>query len=109
MKLAIPLFGPRVSPRLDHAPRLLLLTLEGGRVASREEMPLNFLTLRQRVEKLKELGVESVICGGIDESSKCWLIEQKIQVISLVTGEASRAVIDFLAGRLSVCAKDGGA
>ena len=107
MKLAIPLFGPRVSPRFDHAPRLLLLSLERGRVVSREEIPLNPLTVWQRVEKLKELGVEIVICGGIDESSKCWLIDQKIQVIPFVAGEASRAVIDFLAGRLKACAKHG--
>ncbi len=100
MKLAIPLFGPRVSPRFDHARRLLLLSLEGDSVVSSEEIPLNPLTVWQRVEKLKELGVKVVICGGIDENSKCWLIDHQIQVIPLVAGEASGAVMDFLGGRL---------
>lgn len=100
MRLAIPLFGARVSPRFDYAPRLLLLSIEGGKVVSREEIPLNPLVLWQRVEKIKELKVDVVICGGIDEGSKCWLIDHQIQVIPLIAGEARRALIDFLAGRL---------
>jgi predicted Fe-Mo cluster-binding NifX family protein len=100
MRLAIPLFGPRVSPRFDHAPRLLLLSLERGKVVSREEIPLGPLTPWQRVEKLKDLKVEVVICGGIDEASKGWLIDHRIQVIPLIAGEANRIVIDLIAGRL---------
>ncbi|RPJ12190.1 MAG: hypothetical protein EHM37_03955 [Deltaproteobacteria bacterium] len=107
MKLAIPLFGPRVSPRFDYAPRLLVLSLKEGKVVSREEIPLNPLAVWQRVEKLKELGVKVVICGGIDESSKCWLVDHQIQVIPLVTGEVGRVIKDFLAGRLRARAMDG--
>ena len=100
MRLAIPLFGARVSPRFDHAPRLLLLSVEEGKVVSREEMPLSPLALWQRVERLKELQVDVVICGGIDEGSKCWLLDHRIQVIPRIAGEAHRAVINFLAGRI---------
>lgn len=100
MKLAIPLFGPRVSPRFDYAPRLLVLSLKEGKVVSGKEIPLNPLEAWQRVEKLKELGVEIVICGGIDEGSKCWLVDHETQVIPLVTGEVNRVIKDFLAGRL---------
>jgi predicted Fe-Mo cluster-binding NifX family protein len=104
MRLAIPIFGARVSPRFDHSPRMLLLSVEEGKVITREEIPLNPLALWQRFEKLKELKVDVVICGGIDEGSKCWLIDHQIQVIPLVVGEASRAVMDFLAGRLKAIA-----
>jgi predicted Fe-Mo cluster-binding NifX family protein len=107
MKLAIPLFGPRVSPRFDYAPRLLVLSIKEGTVVSREEIPLNPLAVWQRVEKLKELGVKIVICGGIDESSKCWLVDHQIQIIPLVTGEVSRVIKDFLSGRLRTRAMEG--
>ena len=106
MRLAIPLFGPRVSPRFDCAPRLLVLSLKNGKVVSREEIPLNLLTAWQRVEKLKELGVQIVICGGIDEGSKCWLVDHKIQVVPLVTGEAGRVIKNFLAGRMRARSSD---
>jgi predicted Fe-Mo cluster-binding NifX family protein len=107
MKFAIPLFGPRVSPRFDHAPRLLVASIEEGRVVSREEIPLDSLAARQRVEKLKALGVNILICGGIDEGSKCWLVDHQIQVIPLVAGEVTRVIKDFLTGRLRVPTRDG--
>ncbi len=37
MKVAIPIFGPRVSPRFDCAPSLLLFTVEDGKVVERGE------------------------------------------------------------------------
>lgn len=100
MLLAIPLFGPRVSPRFDHAQRLMLATLEKGRVTSREEILLEPLAGWQRVEKLKDLKVDIVICGGIDRESACRLGEYHIRVIPLVSGEAARVLRDFKAGRL---------
>jgi predicted Fe-Mo cluster-binding NifX family protein len=100
MLLAIPLFGPRVSPRFDHAQRLMLVTLEEGRVTSREEILMTPLASWQRVEQLKELGVDIVICGGIDKESACRLNEYRIRVVPLVSGEAMRALRDFKAGRI---------
>lgn len=101
MLLAIPLFGPRVSPRFDHAQRLMLVTLENSRVTSREEILLEPLAGWQRVEKLKDLKVDIVICGGIDRESACRLGEHHIRVISLVSGDAARVLRDFKAGRLA--------
>lgn len=109
MRLAIPLFGPRVSPRFDHAPRLLLLSVEGRRVVAREEISLFHLTPWQRVEKLKELGAQVVICGGIDQTCRQWLAASRIQVIPQVGGEAGQAVNDFLAGRLRTFPQKGNA
>ncbi len=101
MLLAIPLFGPRVSPRFDHAQRLMLATLEEGRVTSREEILLGPLAGWQRVEKLKDLGVDVVICGGIDRESACQLGEYHIRVIPLMSGEAIRVLRDFKAGKIA--------
>jgi predicted Fe-Mo cluster-binding NifX family protein len=100
LKLAIPIFESRVSPRFDHAPRLLVISLNEKRVVSREEYSLDNLGAWQRLSMLKRLGVELMICGGIDKNSHSWLIENHIQVISLVTGNTSSAVEDFIAGRL---------
>ena len=100
MKVAIPIFGPRVSPRFDYAPSLLLFTLEGGKVVESERLSLLAWDRMQRLQKLKEFGVQTVICGGIDGNSAQILTENRIRVIAWVAGEAEEALRCFLAGKL---------
>lgn len=100
MKVAIPIFGPRVSPRFDFAPALLILTLENGKIVERAELPLSTWNIWQRVEKMKELQVHTLICGGIDGNSERMLKSQQIEVIPWVAGEAEKALHFFLKGKL---------
>jgi predicted Fe-Mo cluster-binding NifX family protein len=100
MKVAIPIFGGRVSPRFDFAPRLLLFTVEEGEVVAREEVSLVPWNPWQRVEKLKELNVEALICGGIDGHSARLLAFNRIRVIAWVAGEAEEAMKCYLRGDL---------
>ncbi len=100
MKVAIPIFGPRVSPRFDFAPALLIFTLQNGRVIERAEIPLSTWNLWQRLEKMKELQVHTLICGGIDGISEKMLRSQQIEVIPWVAGEAEKALQTFLKGKL---------
>jgi predicted Fe-Mo cluster-binding NifX family protein len=100
MRVAIPIFGARISPRFDFAPVLLLLTLEKGKVEAREEVSLTPWDLWRRVEKLKEFAVETLICGGIDCQSKKMLEHNCIRVIPWIAGEAEEALQVFLNGNL---------
>jgi predicted Fe-Mo cluster-binding NifX family protein len=100
MKVAIPVFGPRVSPRFDFAPGILLFTMENGKIIEREELSLIPWNPWQRVEKLKELQVQTLICGGIDGNSQKMLLQQRIQIIPWIAGEAEEALHAFLKGRL---------
>jgi predicted Fe-Mo cluster-binding NifX family protein len=100
MRVAIPTFGARISPRFDFAPSLLLLTLEGRQVKNRQEIALNPGDPWRRVEKLKELEVETLICGGIDCHSQQMLEENRIRLIPWVAGEAEEALQVFLNGNL---------
>lgn len=100
MKVAIPIFGPRVSPRFDFAPALLIFTLQDGKVVERAEIPLTTWNLWQRLEKMKEWQVHTLICGGIDGNSERILRSQQIEVIPWVAGEADKALETFLKGRL---------
>ena len=100
MKVAIPTFGPRVSPRLDCAPGLLLLDLEDGKVVGSEKFSLQAWDRFQRLQKLQELGVQTLICGGIDGNSAQILSNYGIRVIAWVAGEADQAIQFFLEGKL---------
>jgi predicted Fe-Mo cluster-binding NifX family protein len=100
MRVAIPIFGARISPRFDFAPALLLFTLERGEVKGREEVSLSPWNPWRRVEKLKEFEVQTLICGGIDCHSRQMLEENRIRVIPWVAGEVEEALQVFLKGAL---------
>jgi predicted Fe-Mo cluster-binding NifX family protein len=100
MRVAIPVFGARISPRFDFAPSLLLLTLEKGEVQAREEVSLSSWDPRRRVEKLKEFEVQTLICGGIDCLSRQMIEDHRIRVIPWVAGEVAEALDSFLNGNL---------
>jgi predicted Fe-Mo cluster-binding NifX family protein len=100
MKVGILVFGRRVSPRFDFAPGLILFTLENGKIVEREELSLTPWSPWQRVERLRELQVQTVICGGIDGDSENMLLQHRIQVISWIAGEAQEALDAFLKGTL---------
>ena len=100
MKIAIPLFNKRISPRFDCAQGFLLASTENGRVLKREVFSAPLWSPPERVKKLREMGVDTVICGGIDEVSSRHLILHGIKVYSWETGLAENALQSYLKGEL---------
>jgi len=100
VKIAIPTFATRVSPRFDCAQSLLLVTIDEGGVSSREELEVTGWAPHQRINLLAELGVGTVICGGIDRWSTALLQSAGITVYGWVTGEAEDALAALLQGDL---------
>ena len=103
MKIAIPLFDRRVSPRFDCAQDFLLASVENGVIMERRKLLASDWTCRQRVKKLSELGVKTLICGGIDRLSAGLLAFYGVKVYSWVTGIAEDALRAFLRGQLESC------
>ena len=56
MKIAIPLFDKRISPRFDCAEGFLLAVAENGRFLKREEFPAALWSALERVKRLREMG-----------------------------------------------------
>jgi predicted Fe-Mo cluster-binding NifX family protein len=86
MKIAIPTFGDRVSPRFDCAQKFLVVTLTHGEVAERQELNATDWAPHDRINRLMSLGVDTVVCGGIDRWSTDSLLSVGIQVHGWVTG-----------------------
>jgi len=101
MRIAIPLFNNRVSPRFDFASRLLLATVEGDAVIQKEELALQGYDLFQRSALLKELSVDTLICGGIQCFISRDLRFSNVEVISPIAGDAEEALEGFLHGTLN--------
>lgn len=102
MKIAIPVFQDRVSPRFEFAPKLLLATIQDARVVEKQELDLSAFDydLFQRSALLHKLGVEVFICGGLQDFVMRLLSAQKVRVVTSVYGDAEAALEQFLRGTL---------
>jgi len=96
MKIGMPLFGKRVSPHYSTAPELFVILTHGNTIYSTSVLNLSRLSLTERRRKLIELGIETVICGGIDEANREWLRQKNIRVVENMMGEAMEVLLDFL-------------
>ena len=100
MKIAIPTFGNRISPRFDFSPEMWIIDVEGGEVVRQEKLPTAHLNLSQRLEQISSNGVDKVICGGIDPFSRNQLGSRGIDVVQDVIGYAEVVFDLFMKGRL---------
>jgi predicted Fe-Mo cluster-binding NifX family protein len=99
MKIAIPLFGKRISPRFDVAPRIGLYDIEGGKVAKYGEI----LCKEEwdgldRILKLKEMEVDTLICGTMPRDLNDMLNSNGIKIFHRFTGNSRDVLKRFLKG-----------
>jgi predicted Fe-Mo cluster-binding NifX family protein len=100
MKIAIPIFENRISPRFDFSPEMWLIEVERGKVVGQEKFSTANLNLPQRLDQITSNGVDKVICGGIDGLSRDQLGSRGIDVVQDVTGDADIVFDLFMRGRL---------
>ena len=100
MKIAIPLFNNRVSPRFEFAPTLLVATIENDTILDKKKLDLKGRDSLQRTALLRELGVDTLICGGIQGFVMRSLDWTRIQVVSSISGDAEEVIQSFLQGNL---------
>jgi predicted Fe-Mo cluster-binding NifX family protein len=100
MKIAIPIFGNRISPRFDFSPEIWVIEVERGKVVGQEKLSTANLNLPQRLEQVTSNGVDKVICGGIDGLSRNQLGSRGIDVVQDVIGDADIVFDLFMRGRL---------
>jgi predicted Fe-Mo cluster-binding NifX family protein len=101
MKAAIPLFGTRVSPRFDCGGVVLLAQVDDGTVMSTEQVTDAAGNSLERIARLRELGVDTVVCGAITGFLLRHLAANGIRVFPWVFCEASEALEALARGELS--------
>jgi predicted Fe-Mo cluster-binding NifX family protein len=102
MKIAIPLFENRISPRLDCAKKFLLLKVEekDKKVISSKETEIKTSDTGENIEFYVSNEIDVVICGGISIEMQAFLVKHEVRVISWVTGEAHKALDLFIESKL---------
>jgi len=103
MKIAIPVFGSRISPRLDRAKKILLIKIEekDRKVLSFKEKEFQTFGNGENRDFYISNEIDMVICGGLSIEMQAFLVKHKIRVISWVTGEAQKALGLFIEGKLA--------
>ena len=100
MKIAIPIWSGNLSNVFDFANRLLLVEIENAREISRSEVPLHAESLPERAGKLRQLGVNVLLCGAISRALANMVTESGIQVLPYVTGRVDDVLQAYLTGQL---------
>jgi predicted Fe-Mo cluster-binding NifX family protein len=100
MKAAVTVWEGRVSPVFDVSREAVIATITGREVVrslERIETPTPAL----KIERLLELGVETLICGAISEPLFRELTARGVRVFGFVAGEIDEVVEAFVRGTLA--------
>lgn len=98
--LAIPIFGTRVSSRLDCSDSVLIVAVDEGAVVRRHEVRWTDAIVPERVHRLVVEGVSILICGGLSTTCAHLLRVNNIQVIPWIRGNVEEVLLEFLLGAL---------
>ncbi len=101
MKLAIMLYGTRVSPRFGYSQGVMIVEDGGREKVRRKTLGIEKYHPEQIPELLWKEGVEIVISGGMNHYFQDLFRSQGIQVIWGIIGEADDALAAFRGGQLT--------
>jgi predicted Fe-Mo cluster-binding NifX family protein len=101
MRVAVAIWGSRISPVFDVSRQLLLLDVDDGRVLARTLVTLEEDDALPRVAALAAWKVQTLLCGAISTPLAALLASHGIQVIPFLAGTAEEAVAAYLEGALS--------
>ena len=96
MRIALSIFNGKISPRFDVAPGLRLYEIKKRKITDEKEISCEGWNDMERVRRLKEMGVEILVCGGIPNYLFETLLNNNINVFPRVTGKVQDVLRKFL-------------
>jgi len=100
MKVALSVWGERISPVFDTAASVLVVTLDGAQETGRSTEPLRETFPPRRAARLVELGVDVLICGAVSRPLASMIASYGIELVPFVSGEAEEVLAAWLSGGL---------
>ena len=102
MKVAIPVWEDRVSSVLDFSQRLVVVELKSGGETSRAEIALSERNAFAKLVKLRELGIDVLICGAVSRPLASASAACGIRLLPYVTGRVDDVLNAYQAGQLDL-------
>ncbi len=100
MRVAVPLYGKRVSPRFAFSDTMLVAEVDNGQTVRQEAVATEGLTDQQRLEQLLALGIEEFVCGAADPAFLTEAGTLDIRIIPDVAGDVDEVLSLVACGRL---------
>ena len=101
MKIAVTYDQGMVFPHFGHTQQFKIYTIKANEVISAEIINTNGAGHCALASFLVENEVEALICGGIGMGAQVALQEVGIKLLGGVSGDADKAVEDYIAGNLN--------
>ena len=100
MQVALTVWEGRISPLFDATRMLLVVDVKGNQIAAKRYEPLDCDSALSRVSKLDDLGIKTLICGGISDDFANLIEGNGIKIIPFVSGTVDEVLEAYLAGSL---------
>lgn len=100
MKAAFAYWGHRIAPVFDVARQIHLVESEAGRIVGESEELLPDDLPVQKVIRLAELSITTLVCGAISKPMHQMITASGIQVKPFVAGELEKVIQAWLGGNL---------
>lgn len=101
MKLAVTVWGNRISPVFDAASTLLVAEIKKKKVSGLYYTAFDPESPTDLIHTLKRNHVSVLVCGAISKTPASLIIDQHIHLVSLVTGNV-RHFLDSFAQKQTV-------
>ena len=95
MKIAIPLFGERVSPHFGSSSKILLVDVRNNKITGSITWDIGEQNAIQLARQLAASGVDQLICGGIQRAHKQWLARNGVCVLDNQKGVAEELITEM--------------
>lgn len=98
MKVAVTVWGERISPVFDASRRLLVATIQGTRIVDRSIVIFNPERPTSLTKTLAELDVPVLICGAVSQLPANVIAAAGIRLIPFITGQVDRVLATYAKG-----------
>ena len=96
----MPRFGELIAPCFGHAGTITLFTVKEGKVVDEVDFCLESSEALDRFRLMRDQGVETLICGGLEQCLADLLEASDVRVISWVSGRVADLLGRFIRGEL---------
>jgi len=95
LKIAITIWGNRISPVFDAAGTLLVAQIENRMIIKKTYKSFNPAIPYDLIKILKKMQISVLICGAISTKPADLIVENDIKLVSFVTGNAIKLLDNF--------------
>ena len=103
MKVAVTVWENRISPLFDATRTLLIADVHNHVVTEKHLVSFDCISPFSRAATLEELGVDTLICGGVSDFFANLIEARNIRIIPFVAGRVDEVIDAYL--RDSLCHK----